>query len=534
MKIRLRILCLALAILLCGTLLAACSDGDVVGDDGQPGNGSGDATSSTGDGAPADPDAQYKDENGNYVAELSGNTYNGATITFLVCTVNETYNSELMYNDYKNPGPSTSNEVIPEVINTAYRDRNQYVEEQLDIVINEEYVHDPSRTNAKMVQRIKEDNYVFMATYQIVVPCLYDGATLSKEGALVNLYDLPGIQLQAPWWDQVFQDEVTMAGQLYFTIGDIGTINKSSTAALTFNKQLYRDYNMEETFGGTIYDLVREGKWTIDAALEMTRSIGEDMNDDNVINYKDLVGWSGQLDDMWSLFYGSGSKLASTDTADGYPVLTAYSARSAAIMEKMQSLVQDDEHYLSANDYFGEPGVVWPSILLRDNFIAGQSLFYNGSMSTPLELGDMKDDFGLVPIPKGDEGQETYYSLVNPWTSTCFGVPISVPERDFPMISDFLNAMGAASINIVSPAYVEQCLEGMKTRDDDTIEMIEEYILPGRGCDIGMIFRWGGLDTMLQDMASQAVGTFASRYEAKASAAQKALDETVAFFKEGK
>ena len=524
MKRSLRILCLCLAVLLCGGILAAC-DSDPAETSSQSGTSDGNTSGTTSENLAG----EFTDEKGNYIAQTSGNTYGGQTITFLVCSVNETYNSELMYNDYANPGPTTSNEQIPEVVNKAYRDRNAWVEEQLDIVIAEEFVHDPRRTNSKMVQRITEDNLVFMATYQVVVPCLYDGANLAKVGALMNLYDLPDIQLTAPWWDQVFQEEMTIAGQLYFTIGDIGTINKSAAAALTFNKSMYNANGLQEKYGGSIYDLVRDGKWTIDLALEMTKMFSEDKNGDSVIDYNDVVGWSGQLDDMWSLFYGSGSKLASTDTSDGYPVLTAYTERSAAVMDKMQSLVQDKQHYLSANDYFNV--VQWPSVLLRDNFIAGQSLFYNGSMTTPMELGNMDDEFGLVPIPKGDEEQETYYSLVNPWVSTCFGVPTSLGENDYVMISDFLNAMGAASANIVAPAYIEQCLEEMKSRDDDTIEMIEEYILPGRGCDIGMVFAWGGLDTLLHDMASKPAGTFSSQYEAKQSAAQSALDETVAFFK---
>lgn len=524
MKLSLRIVCLALVVLLCGGILASCTKEP----EANATSGSADTSGTTSESLAG----EFTDEDGNYIASLSGNTYGGQTITFLICSVNETYNSELMYNDYANPGPTTSNEKIPEVVNKAYRDRNALVEEQLDIVIAEEFVHDPKRTNGAMVQRITEDNLVFTASYQVVVPCLYDGANLAKVGALMNLYDLPDIQLSAPWWDQVFQKEMTIAGQLYFTIGDIGTVNKSAAAALTFNKSMYEANGLQEKYGGSIYDLVREGKWTIDVALEMTKLFSEDVNGDRVIDYNDIVGWSGQLDDMWSLFYGSGSKLASTDTSDGYPVLTAYTERSAAVMDKMQSLVQDKEHYLSANDYFSV--TKWPSSLLRDNFIAGNSLFYNGSMTTPMELGNMEDEFGLVPIPKGDENQDTYYSLVNPWVSTCFGVPISLAEDDFVMISDFLNAMGAASANIVAPAYIKQCLEEMKSRDDDTIEMIEDYILPGRGCDIGMVFAWGGLDTLLHDMASKPVGTFASQYETKATMAQQALDETVAFFKEGK
>ena len=520
----LRLCCLMLCAVLCTLALASC--------------GGEDETSSTAPDTSKNPNetsqslaTEYTDEDGNYVAKTSGSTYGNTVVKFLTCGVNETYNSELTYNDYENPTPTTNlNEKIPEVINSAYKTRNELVEEQLGIIIEEEYVYDGSRKNANMCKRIREDNLAYSGDYHVVVPCLYDGATLAQEGHLLNLLSLPGIQMEAPWWEQFFNKEMTIAGQLYFTIGDIGTINKSSTAALTFNKDLYLTNNLDSKYGGLPYDLVRNGTWTLDVALAMTKEFSDDVNDDGTINYEDLVGWSGQLDDMWSLFYGSGSKLASTDTADGYPEITAYSERSATVMEKMQTLVQDKDHYLSANDYFGV--VQWPSVLLRDNFIAGQSLFYNGSVSTPMELGDMEQNYGLLPIPKADEAQENYYSLVNPWTSTCFAVPTSVKDADLQMVSDFLNAMGAASANIVAPAYIEQCLEYMKTRDDDTIDMIEHYILPGRGCDIGMIFAWGGLDTMLHDMASQPVGTFSSNYESRASAAEAALQETIGFFKD--
>jgi hypothetical protein len=72
----------------------------------------------------------------------------------------------------------------------------------------------------------------------------------------------------------------------------------------------------------------------------------------------------------------------------------------------------------------------------------------------------------------------------------------------------------------------------MKIRDDDSVDMLNNYILPNRGCDAGMVYKWGALDTLLHDMASKPVGTFASEYEAKKDAAQTALDETVEFFKD--
>lgn len=514
-----RILCLLLVCVLCfALLLTACGEEE-------------DESSETPAGESSevsfDPESEFKDANGNYAGKTSGNTYEGRTIKFLLAGVNPTYNSEILYNEYE-PGTADSDKMT-EVVNRAQGDRIDMVEQILGVTIEEEYIYDGRRKNAEMCSRIRGDNLTLTADYQIVVPCLYDGATLSQEGALLNLYELPGIQLNAPWWDQVFNKECTIAGQLYFTIGDIGNVNKSSTAALTFNKSLYQRYKLDEKYGGLPYDLVRNGTWTIDIAIQMTKEIKEDLDSSGNIDYKDMYGWGGQLDDMWSLFYGSGSKIATTDTASGYPEICMYSERSAAIMEKMQSLVQDKDHYVSANDYFSV--VQWPTVLLRDNFIAGNSLFYNGSMATPIELGEMEDAYGLLPIPKGDVEQDLYYSLVNPWTSTCFAVPYSLPESDYEMVADFLNVIGAVSKNLVAPAYLEQCLENMKSRDEDTIDMIENYILPGRGCDIGMIFAWGGLDELLHTMASNAPGTFNSSYQALAGTAQTALDETVAQFK---
>ena len=99
MKRSLRILCLAMALLLCGGLLAACSDGSTEsGAESSADNTSGTTSESLA--------GEFTDEKGNYVASLSGNTYGGQTITFLICSVNETYNSELVYNDYANPGPT--------------------------------------------------------------------------------------------------------------------------------------------------------------------------------------------------------------------------------------------------------------------------------------------------------------------------------------------------------------------------------------------------------------------------------------------
>ena len=99
------------------------------------------------------------------------------------------------------------------------------------------------------------------------------------------------------------------------------------------------------------------------------------------------------------------------------------------------------------------------------------------------------------------------------------------------MTIDALNIIGAYSGNTIAKDYDQTVLQYMRSKDADTPEMIFNYILPNRSCDIGMVYKWGDLDSLLQQMASKPIGTFLSNYDAKSEAAQTALDETVDQFK---
>ncbi len=471
----------------------------------------------------------YQDANGKYVGSYSGKNYEGETITFLTCSVNPTYESEILYNTYEDGTKQT----IPEALNESLKLRAENVEEILGITIEELKVHDTGgRPGGGMYNYIVQGNLSATTEYQIVVPCIYDGAKLAADGQFRNLLgaDFEGLQIEAPWWNQDFNASMTIGNQLYFTIGDIGYGNKSATAALFFNLDLWNKNSLNDQFGANPYDLVRSGDWTVDVVFEATSLIGgQDTTGDNKIDYEDVFGWGGQLDDMWSIFYASGERIAQPDK-DGYPALSMFNERSAKLMEKLQEFVQDKEHYISANDYFNV--VQWPSELVEKGFTDGRALFYNAGVGSVINLGSaMEQHFGMVPVPKADKGQDNYYSLVNPWSSTCFAVPSCVPDSQLTMVIDVLNVMGAESLNTVAPNY-QEILEYMKIRDDDSAEMLNDYIVPSRGCDVGLVYRWGDLGTLLHNMASANVGTFASQYDSVSGKAQNDLEETLGFYKD--
>ncbi len=514
-----KLVSLLLVLCLCGTVFLASCETEEGGS--KPSGENSQAVSGSVSGG-----NEYQDAEGNYVGKTSGKKYDGEVVTFLTCGTEAVYESEIIANveTYENGADQT----YPQIINDDLAYRMEYLEEEYGIIIEEIPVYSPVRKNGEMLQTIIRDSLTTSEDYQVVVPCLYDGATLAMEGVLYNLLDVKGLQIDAPWWNQEFNESMTYADQLYFTIGDIGLVNKACTQALFFNYELWGKYGLTETYGGTPYELVRKGEWTVDVVFEAAKQTGSDLNGDNKIDYRDQYGWSGQLDDMWAIFFGSGEKIASAD-ADGYPSITMYNERSAKVMETLQDFVQGEGYYVSANDYFGV--TKYPVDLTRGAFIEGRTLFFNDAVGTVAKLGDMEQHFGVVPEPKFEESQKNYHSLVNPWGSTCFAIPVNVVGDKLTATVDALNVLGAVSKNTVAKDYQEVVLSYMKTRDDESADMINNYILPTRACDIGMVYQWGGLDILLQEMASKTIGSFSSQFEAKLTAAESALEETIEFYK---
>ncbi len=478
------------------------------------------------------------EESDAYTAQLSGDTYDGETVTFLTCGPGDQYESEILFNTYD--GWNEADIFYPEALNNDLGERANRVTETLGVELEEIQIkNDSARPGGTMY------SYIYNASmaeldFDIVVPCLYDGAALAIEGLLYDLNSIEGLDLDEPWWNQEFRETMTFGGKFYFAIGDIGIVNKNHTAVLYVNLDLWNAYGLSEesNFGASPYDLVRQGKWTVDLVFEASKTMSADLDRNGYINYLDEFGWGGQLDDTWSLFFGTGERVAKAG-ADGFPYFSMYTERSSKFMDKMQEHMRDKDHCVTSNDYFSVSAS--PDDLVREAFTDRRCMFYNNALGEIFKIGrDMEDHFAIVPVPKGDEQQESHYSLVNPWNATCIAVPLAVDPERLPMIADVLDLMGAESLNTVAISY-QEILDYMKTRDDESKEMLNEYILPTRGSDVGLVFRWGsktnpaynfGMGTLLQQMATKPIGTFASEIQRIQDGVRIEMQNTIEAFKQ--
>jgi len=140
----------------------------------------------------------------------------------------------------------------------------------------------------------------------------------------------------------------------------------------------------------------------------------------------------------------------------------------------------------------------------------------------------MESDFGIVPLPKYDEAQDKYYSLVNSYTGALLGVPKSAENLD--RVSIILEALSAESRYTLQPAYYDITLQRKYARDEESEAMLD-IIFGSRVYDIGSTYEFGGVWAASRDtLSAKRSRDIMSMYEKISAKAQKDIDKVVAIF----
>ncbi len=395
--------------------------------------------------------------------------YNNEKFTFLVIKHSDTTK------DYYG-GPYIDAETYTgTAINDAVYERNMAVEEKYNVVIEarEEVNGDP----AELL------NSLYMAgdfSFDVIYGWGYKLGQCITENYFADFNSLENVDLTQEYWAPTAMEDLTINGKLYLTINDI-SMNKLEWAGFLFyNKQLLDDYNVEADLGASVYDLVREGKWTLDTYLNMLTSVSHDLDGDGSITKNDVFGL---LDgDGLGTFASNACGVYNTvKNDDGTYSLSMYDTKVLSIAEKVHAVysnskyVKDYEEIWEGADASGYSDM-WE--YARSFFASDHALFCAGSAYLTSEFREMESAYGILPNPKYDENQTEYYSTVSSLASI-FAIPSTYrtdsdvttagPERT----GMILEYMAAKSNEILLPEYYEEVLHKQRLDSEDDREMMD-------------------------------------------------------------
>ncbi len=388
------------------------------------------------------------------------------------------------------------------VVDDAALVRKSKVEDLLHCIIVEDCV-DRSANGAQTAIMNSVDSG--LNTYTIVAPSILEASLLAQDSYLYDLYELDGLNgLTEKWWDASFIADAEINGKLYYTAGDIGCRTYANIAIMMFNKTMVATLGLESP-----YTLVKNKQWTLDVVTQWSKLVMSDLDKDGDIDYKDSFGIGGQVDNAASFFYGC-EGVTIINGSDGYENNLA-STRSVDIMTKVLEIMQNKDYFVSANDYWNEPGYVRsPGELVIKAFAEDRCLLYSGFTDNVELIREMETDFGLLPHPLYDENQDDYYTYVNTWGAPVFGLPVSLNEEEAEKAAVLMNVLGAEGKNYLTPAYYEKCLKGQRARDDESEAMLD-IIFASTKVDFGSLYAFDEtINAVLFAAAQASTNTYTS------------------------
>lgn len=351
--------------------------------------------------------------------------------------------------------------------------------------------------------------------YQLIGAPAQTQVHLINEGLYHSIDKLEYIDLDKPWWNREYIESVSFhKDELYVLFGDItyNTIERSTCVFFNINL-LEEKLGMQPT---DLYNLVYEGKWTIDKFAELVSQVYED--DGNTIRdagdtYGLVANWEESFN--W-MAYGAGLSFTDRDE-NGYPVVNMYSEKTVDLVEKLCKL------------FFANDGTSY-TVGSENAFGGGKALFVvNRFFLTSWEqFRTMEDDYGFLPIPKYDESVEGYHSPVESlvWWTT---VPVTVENTE--MVSAVAETMAYEGRLYLRPAYYETTLKLKQTRDDESMKMID-LIMSGRDTDYLYINSTGGVGDIFKSVFRARQNNFASEYARLEPAALQTISNLIETYEE--
>lgn len=409
-------------------------------------------------------------------------------------------------------------EVNGDVLNDAVFNRNKLIETKFDITLKETLITDTWELKSTAAEAQKSilagDNL-----YQLMFIPIGGSSGLVTDGAFHDLTKIDEIQLDKPWWYSSYNDAIMLNGELFGAMGGAHLCVQDGTRVIAFNSDMMTKLGLDLP-----YDIVREGKWTLDVFNEYLIKAANLNGDDSAAWKKDgkvIYGFSNNQNTVIRFMQGFGENMV--EVQNGKLVYTAGTERFYDCISKLANILTVDTakgiNAPNGDDSVaddGNPGYLYI-------FTSQRALMSDAEVNKFQSFRKLNFEYGILPYPKYDENQTNYYC--NTWN----GAPaafIPVTVEDTSKIGLILDAMAYEGEKSVTPAFRDYTVERKGLRNEDSVEMLGlicENIVP-------MYYSIYGIDATIFTQAGNDVWTGTNSTASTAASVKSTIEEQIAKF----
>ncbi|MBR4206800.1 MAG: hypothetical protein IKQ92_15100 [Clostridia bacterium] len=351
---------------------------------------------------------------------------------------------------------------LGDVVNEAYWKRNTGLESRMNVKIVLAKKTGYGDFNPAVSQSVTAGT----DDYDILVGHTRFNINLAANGYMLKLNEngfTDIIDLTQPYWSDLYISNVNYKDNIYWVTGDMSHNFIGWIYATFVNATFWQNIHP----GENIYDIVLEGKWTLDKMNALCGGAYQDKNGNTEVDDNDSFGVIMQQGHTLNgMVFASGITFTGRDDAGNYKIVLN-SEQTVDAFSKLHNLFYNTEYgRMLENAAFDTTAVTM--------FTEDRVLFcpYTFEFCSKDEVRAMESDFYVIPLPKCDEKQENY--RVNQYDGVpIYGVGTTLPKDKYEMVATFLEAFCSMTSQTVIPAYYDLALKNKYSRDATTAQMID-------------------------------------------------------------
>ena len=320
--------------------------------------------------------------------------------------------------------------------------------------------------------------------------------------------DLTYLDLDKAWWNSNFRDAAESFGKLFVMVGDVNLSVYDRSIVTYFNKDLCADYEIN---ADELYEMVLAGNWTFDVLYNYVKDVYTDLDGDEKKSQGDFYGLTAIAgsEDVDGFLYSFDCKLTLVDDQGNHSLI------GGSELDKL------DDALNKVLDLYKQPGAfraigTWNNYLV---FTECRALFnidviYHYASGNNL-MRNMKNEYGMIPVPKYNSAQSEYYSAVQDAHNVM--AIINHGEQNYEAVSAFLELACRRTYETVRPYYFEKMVKS-KYLKDAMSGKIFDIILASTRWDWGDVYSFsvGQPRNMLWRVPSTTSSTVIVGYESNA------------------
>ncbi len=352
------------------------------------------------------------------------------------------------------------NSDVSSMVDSQLYARQKRVEKRLNITFNVIISTGKYEGINNFNRKIEESVTGGVRAYDLAAHYSLGAARSAINGYALNLLDTEHLNLNKEYWPAEFYNSCVVNDQLYFITGYLTPTVFENLSVVFYNQDIIdRDF-LEDPVA-----LVDSNQWTYEKMYNMSKGMYADSVSGSGKDAADTYGIvtnnrTGQVD---ALAVGAGIRGIDINPSTGRLELSyqATSARTASVLSQLHAYFVDSEaSYMPAKDE--SPRAI---------FASGRSLFAVDRLNYQrANLTNATFTVGIVPVPKWDSDQTSFYSSLDP-QHTMYTIPSDAVDGD--MSSAVLEAMSSDGYQNLFPTIFEEVFKKRYSKDDNMSRMID-------------------------------------------------------------